>query len=67
MAPRCNPHSAPCVPTPEPLTQTGLNSTASITASSMTLTHEDALDFDFRVFVSEVAIPRHVDFNASSV
>src|SRR5258708_23496345 len=31
--------SAPSVPTPEPLAKTGLNSTASITASSMTLTH----------------------------
>jgi hypothetical protein len=31
------------VPTPEPLTQSGLNSTASITASSMTLTHVQAV------------------------
>src|SRR6185436_11349537 len=31
--------SAPSVPTPEPLATSGLNSTASITASSMTLTH----------------------------
>src|SRR5262245_49163435 len=31
--------SVPSVPTPEPLATSGLNSTASITASSMTLTH----------------------------
>src|ERR1700746_2151011 len=31
--------SAPSLPTPEPLAKSGLNSTASITASSMTLTH----------------------------